>query len=63
MSIYNLLEYSFNYSDMTGSLLFYSKPETTNFNADATNTDNFNKCFTYKVKLLEKIIANLIQIR
>ena len=63
MSIYNLLEYSFNYSDMTGSLSFYSKRETTNFNADATNTDNFNKCFTYKVKLLEKTIANLIQIR
>ena len=48
---------------MTGSLSFYSKHEATNFNADATNTDNFNKCFTYKVKLLENTIANLIQIR
>ena len=31
---YNLLEYSLNYSDMTGSLCFYLKDEVTNFNAD-----------------------------
>ena len=32
--IYNLIQYSSNYSETTGSLWFYSKDETTNFNAD-----------------------------
>ena len=30
----NLLEYSSNYSDMTGSLYFYSKDEAVDFNND-----------------------------
>ena len=34
MPMYNLLEYSLNYSDKKGSLWFYSKYEATNFNAD-----------------------------
>ena len=34
MPIYNLIEYSSNYSKTTGSLWFFSKDETTNFNAD-----------------------------
>ena len=34
MPIYNLIQYSSNYSETTGSLWFYSKDETTNFNAD-----------------------------
>ena len=46
MPVYNLIEYSSNYSETTGSLWFYSKDEATNFNADITNTDNF-KSFRY----------------
>ena len=32
--MYNLIEYSSNYSETTRSLWFYSKDEVTNFNAD-----------------------------
>ena len=49
MPMYNLIEYSSNYSGKTGSLWFYSKDETTNFNANIANTDNF-KSFKYKAK-------------
>ena len=38
--MYNLIEYSSNYSKTTGSLWFYSKNGATNFNADIANTDN-----------------------
>ena len=41
MPMYNLIEYSSNYSETTGSLWFYFKDEATNFNADITNTNNF----------------------
>ena len=52
MPMYNLLEYSFNYSDMTGSLRFYSKDEAANFNnAIAADDDNF-KSFKYKSSLI-----------
>ena len=34
--MYNFIEYSSNYSK-TGSLWFYSKDETTNFDADIAN--------------------------
>ena len=34
MPLYNLLEYSSNYSNTTGSLWFYSKDEVINFDAD-----------------------------
>ena len=37
----NLIEYSSNYSETTGSLWFYSKDEATNLNADIANYDNF----------------------
>ena len=37
ISMHNLLEYSLNYSDTTGSLWFYSKDETTNSNAHIRN--------------------------
>ena len=50
MPIYNLIEYSSNYSETTGSLWFYSKDEATNFN-NIENTDDF-KSFKYKAKLL-----------
>ena len=51
MSIYTFFEYSSNYSDMTGSLWFYSKDEATDFNNDITDTNDF-KSFKYKAKLL-----------
>ena len=40
MAMHNLSEYSLNYSEMTGTLWFYSKDESTNFN-DITKTDAF----------------------
>ena len=50
MPMYNLIEYSSNCSETTGSLQFYSKDEATSFNADIATDDNF-KSFRYKDKL------------
>ena len=55
--MYNLLEYSSNYSDIAGSLWFYSKDEVTNFNAEITDDKAF-KSFIYQAKLLENTEAN-----
>ena len=52
MSMYNLIEYSSNYSETTGSIWFYSKDEATDFNINLENTDDF-KSFNYKAKLLQ----------
>ena len=49
MPMYNLIEYSSNYSETTGYLWFYSKDEGINFYADITNTDEI-KSFDYKAK-------------
>ena len=57
MPMYNLIEYSSNYSETTGSLWFYSKDEVTDFNVVIENTDNF-KLFKYKPKLLENTVAS-----
>ena len=51
MPVYNLIEYSSNYTETTGSLWFYSKDEATSFNADIANDNNF-RSFKYKTKLL-----------
>ena len=40
--MYNLVEYRSNYSEITGSLWFYSKVEATNFNEDIANDNNIN---------------------
>ena len=48
--MYNLVKYSWNFYETTGSLWFYSKDQTTNFNADIANNNNF-KYFDYKAKL------------
>ena len=37
MVMYNLIEYSSNYSETIGSLSFYSKDGATNFNANISN--------------------------
>ena len=41
MPTYNLIEYSSNYFETTGSLWFYPKDEATNFDADIANNTNF----------------------
>ena len=51
MSMYNLIEYSSNYSETTESLWFYSKDESTDFNNNIANTNDF-KSFKYNAKLL-----------
>ena len=56
MPMYNLIEYSSNFSETTGSLWFYSKDQATNFNANIENTNNF-KPFNYKAKLLENTVS------
>ena len=51
--MYNLIEYSSNYSETTGSLWFYSKDEETNFDANIENTDDLNlSSVNYWAKLL-----------
>ena len=51
MVMYNLSEYSLNYSDATGSLWYYSKRGAANFNAYIANDNNF-KSFRSRAKLL-----------
>ena len=51
MPMYNLIEYSSNYSETTGSLCFFSKDKATNCDADIANDNNF-KSFKHKAKLL-----------
>ena len=57
MSMHNLIEYSWNYSETAGRLWFYSKDEATNFNVDIANTNNL-KSFKCKTNLLTKTVAN-----
>ena len=49
MLIYNLTEFSSNYSETTGSLWLYLKDETTDFNGNNENTDDF-KYLRYFIK-------------
>ena len=41
MPMYNLLEYSSNHSDSTGSLRFSLKDQAANFNANIVNNNGF----------------------
>ena len=50
MPMYNLIEYSSNYSETAGSSWFYSNDRATYFNADIANNDNF-KSFKYNVEV------------
>ena len=74
MQIYNLLEYSSNYFDTTGSLWFYSKDKASSSNNDIANINNFNYNFYCiklctspnfklheKAKLLRKTEANAVK--
>ena len=56
MPVYNLIEYSSNYSETIESLWFYSKDEAANFNNNISNTNNF-KSFECKTKFLGKTVA------
>ena len=56
--MYNLIEYSSNYSETTRSLWFYSKDEATDFNADIVN-DNNSISFKYKVELFGNTVAQV----
>ena len=55
--MYNLIEYSSNYSLTIGNLWFYQKIRATDFNADFANDNNF-KSFKHKAKLLENTEAD-----
>ena len=57
MLMYNLLEFSSNYSETTDSLSFYCKKFYSNFNNDAAHTNDF-KSFKYKAKLLGETEAD-----
>ena len=43
MTMYDFIEYNSIFSEITGSLWFYSIDEATDFNADFTNTNNSSK--------------------
>ena len=46
--MFNLIEYSSNYSETTGTLWFCSKDEATNFNNDIANDAHF-KSFSVRL--------------
>ena len=50
MSMYNLIEYSGNYSDSSGSLWGFKRDEMAN-NVNVTNDDNASS-FNYKASLI-----------
>ena len=57
MSMYNLIEYTSNYSKTTGSLWSHLKDEETNFNADIQDTNNL-KSFNFTAKLLQNTVED-----
>ena len=57
MSIYKLMQYSYNYSKTTPSLWSYPIDEATNFNGGIANNHNL-KSFDYKTKLLRNTVAD-----
>ena len=57
MPMYNLIECSSNYTDMIGSLWFYSRDETTVFDTDVADTSDF-KLLKHKAKLLGNTVAS-----
>ena len=56
MPLYNLIEYSDNYSDTSGSLWDSKRDEKVN-NADVTNDDNAH-LFKYKANLIGNTETN-----
>ena len=58
--MYNLIEYSLNYSETTGTLWLHSNDEATKFNVDTFNDKNF-KSFKYQKELLIMIISSSME--
>ena len=56
MPMYNLIEYSVNYSSTSGSLWHFGRDEIIN-NADVTNDDN-TPSFKYKANLIGDTVAD-----
>ena len=56
MSIYNLIEYSYNYSNTSGSYWDFKRNNAVN-NADVTNDDNAPS-FKYKTNLITNTEGN-----
>ena len=56
MNVYNMLEYSDNYADTTGSLYQYKRPEQNkgNNNAIEALTVNDSSSFKYQSRLIQK---------
>ena len=54
--MFNIIEYSSNYSETTGGFSFYSKFEATNFDTIIANNNGF-KSFKHKPKLLVNTAA------
>ena len=68
--MYNLIEYSSDYSETLGSLWFYSKNGATNFNAEISNNDDFKSytdkflkpiCCKYTVKVYVFVMTNAVK--
>ena len=57
MSMYNLIEYSSNYSETKASLWLYSEDEGTYFNADIVNNHSFQ---SFKFKLHTQLLSLII---
>ena len=57
MSMYNLIEYSDNYSDTSGSLWNFKRDEIIN-NADVTNDDNAP---SFKLKQILLVIQEIME--
>ena len=54
MNLYNMLEYSDNYVDTTGSLYQYKRPEPRNNNGNIVNLGTALSSFKYKSGLVQK---------
>ena len=59
MSMYNLIEYSSNYSETKASLWLYSEDEGTYFNADIVNNHSFQ---SFKFNLHTQLLRLIIQL-
>ena len=54
MNLYNMLEYSDNYADTTGSLYQYKRPELRDANANVVNLTSTLSSFKYQSGLVQK---------
>ena len=54
MNLYNILEYSDNYEDTTGSLYQYKRPQPTDANGNVVNLASTLSSFKYQSGLVQK---------